>query len=350
MEESPGNLYLSSIWFTSSECVEMRSSILLSMRSALLIIAIFIVFHFSQEMDARGQKDPLIEGDLELEIISPIDSEPLRLALIIPWGGGEPVISNVSYTISGSNWTKLEGWETMYTSSSNISRIEFPMSFEWGVSETLLIRVTDNMGINSTIGKTIVCSRPPLVDIMHISNDDSNSFPGEQLFSASASDPDGQKLSFNWKVDGIHASSEKMLVTYLDEGTHNISVEVSDGQWIIEKELDILISPRPIQKEDKEIDVLRVSSLIFLVIVGVALILFSIYAGLTTIQARMTASQIKNGERRRKPDTSSLSCDICLKGLKESQSSITCRCGARFHKGCGKKEGVCPECGREILI
>ena len=325
----------------------MRTSTILSMPLVLLIVVCILPSILPKSID--GGSDPLIEDDLVLEITSPIDSDPLLFSMVIPWSSGEPIITNVSFSISGSNFTELIGWQKMYVVEENRSIIDFSMHFDWGKEETILIRVTDNMGVNSTVGRTVICSRAPSVDILH-NSEETGSYPGIHMFSASASDPDGQELTFQWEIDGIQASSSGAFSTYLKEGAHTISLEVSDGQWVQEKQIEVLISPINVEEDDEGMDMVWIISLIFLLVIACSFIVFSIYILLNKIQRSAVKREIMNGERKASINISSSTCDICLSKMKDGQSRTDCRCGAQFHKGCGRREGVCPECGREILI
>jgi hypothetical protein len=348
IRESSGKVYLETAKFNSQECVEMKVSRSFSMLFALSVFVIFVQFT-PVEATENGNGDPLVENDIELHVTSPIDSDPLMLCLEVPWCGGEPLISNVTYSISGSNWTELKEWRRMYLPGENVSTIQFSMHFEWGQEELLLLRITDGLGINSTVGRNIICSRPPSVDIVQ---DRSGPASASDLyvFSASASDPDGQELEYEWLVDGLPASSKPFLTTPLEQGAHNITLKVTDGQWSVEKAMDVLVPPAHDRGDEAELEIFTTISLVFMILITLLLVLFSIFALSTGVRSYLKRKEKMNGERRAPLKFTSSSCDICLNNLGGGTSKVSCRCGSTFHRGCGKKEGICPECGREILL
>jgi len=326
----------------------MRNSRIISMPSVLLVASMVMVL-LGSVGPVNGSTDPLIEDDLVLEVRSPIDSDPLMLSLMIPWTDGPPIIDNVSYSIRSGNWSELEGWQRSIHEIQNMTIIDFSMHFDWGETTTLLVKVTDDMGTNSTVGREIICSRPPIVGI--ISQDQGEDhFPGIHIFSADFSDPDGQELKCLWTVDGEPASSDHILTTHLNEGAHEIKINITDGQWWIEDELEILVIEPKTQTKDVEKGIVWYISLSFLVVTILIMVVFMAYVINERIKNAQMRRMISNGERKVKVGPSSRACDICLGGFEKGMKIHNCRCGARFHMGCGRREGTCPECGREILI
>ncbi len=43
-------------------------------------------------------------------------------------------------------------------------------------------------------------------------------------------------------------------------------------------------------------------------------------------------------------------CAICLKPILPPQEPVKCACGERFHRGCALRKGICPRCGRDIMV
>ncbi|MCD6384032.1 MAG: hypothetical protein J7L88_06185 [Thermoplasmata archaeon] len=57
--------------------------------------------------------------------------------------------------------------------------------------------------------------------------------------------------------------------------------------------------------------------------------------------------------RRRGPIgkvTEGYTCAICLNTIQPGAEYVKCTCGARFHRKCAIRVGVCPRCGREIMV
>jgi hypothetical protein len=86
--------------------------------------------------------------------------------------------------------------------------------------------------------------------------------------------------------------------------------------------------------------------------IAVMMVLF-FYAVIDILKKRSNDDLISNGNGRlllsRDEITTGSICEICLKTISKEQGSVECRCGALFHNLCGKREAVCPECGREIM-
>jgi hypothetical protein len=86
--------------------------------------------------------------------------------------------------------------------------------------------------------------------------------------------------------------------------------------------------------------------------VAVSLISFFIYMVYDMIRSSGTlaVAEVNVKEHERGSNVSEISCEICLRPITIDGKGIECICGALFHGRCGKREGVCPECGREIMI
>jgi hypothetical protein len=270
--------------------------------------------------------------------------------LSIPAENGEPLICNISYRISDGSWMELEDWEDGISREENDISVTFPVELDWGSRSTIYTKVSDNMGSNSIIACPVILSRPPSVEIVVPMMENEVRSPGEYTFEASVSDPDGQVVECTWSVDDIPITCGRTFTTYLSEGPHSVGVEVTDGQWTIVKDTDLTIERAGPQKKNSTIDVILILSLSFLVIIVISLIVFSLYALITAYRSikedRIDSKVTVESER----GSGWSECDICLKALKNDRSTTECRCGAVFHRGCGKREGVCPECGREILL
>ena len=79
---------------------------------------------------------------------------------------------------------------------------------DWGASEPAQLRVA-------------IPNRPPSVSLRRA---------GRSLFVASASDADGDRLAYCWRLDGRRVAARgKRLVARLDPGRHLVEVTVSDG-------------------------------------------------------------------------------------------------------------------------
>lgn len=334
----------------SPECVEMKINTRIRVISVLMLIIPFAIVLAVPYGNGENINDPLIDTDLELHMISSMDTSPAVMRLIIPWDGGEPAISNISFRISDGDWIQLNDWEEFRGEGDDRSTITFPIDLDWGARETVFVNVSDRMGSDSIVGCPVVLSRPPSVDLVTPLGLQDDLTPGEYIFEVSAMDPDGQVVSCLWKVDNETITQGSHLTAYLDEGFHSIRVEVSDGQWTIVKEAEMKIEESDTEGSGSGIDLLRVLSITFLVIVIISVLLFLSFAFYSYYRSRWKEEMDADSDAEMDYDQSSAVCDICLNELKKGRSVKDCRCGASFHAGCGRREGVCPECGREILI
>ncbi|MBN1390020.1 MAG: hypothetical protein JXA22_05200 [Candidatus Thermoplasmatota archaeon] len=332
------------------ECVDMGFSG--TFRGHTVGVLLILAVSFVSTIPAAGQNTmvPTIEGQISLEVISGPDQNPAVLRTAIPWSTGEPVITGFSYRTDNGNWTRIEDWRTLYSSVPNCSFITFQLEMDWGVQEEVAVSLTDLMGSNSTVARMVTCSRKPVVNIDHILDNGKRPIAGMNIFVARATDPDGQKMTYHWTVDGVEASSEERMDVYLSPGEHTIGIKVNDGQWSIEDERDVTILEMEEIDVEKEIDLLNLISIAFLVICSLALMAFTIFAISTSIIQRLKGEEAGTGTEEDNIAPGDAICDICMKELKGEQKIVTCRCGARMHRGCGNREGVCPKCGREVLI
>ena len=110
-------------------------------------------------------------------------------------------------------------------------------------------------------------------------------YGSEVIFSANATDPDGDNLSFKWYSNRSGYLGEgRNLVKRLESGLHEITPRVSDGKGVVEKRLNITVLPKPPEAEteiEREKDVWQMLSenpgaLLAILIPG---ILFGLFAG-----------------------------------------------------------------------
>jgi hypothetical protein len=328
----------------------MRSNTLI--RITLVLVIILPISSCLIITDGNGEEkaDPLINSVIGLERISPQDVSPAVLRLSIPVESGEPVISNLSYRISDGEWINLPDWKEIYSTDGQIASMTFPVDIAWGDHQTIFVRIVDLMGSCSMVGCPLILSRPPSVDLISPLSDIDDPIPGEYTFEASISDPDGQDVDCLWKVDGEAVTCGRTFTTYLEEGIHSITVEATDGQWMSMDAIHLEIKADDRDELKNGIDIVWIISLSFLLLVIVFLLLFIAAVIHSFYSSRRIVSSVSGSTVEIKSSWDLLDCDICLKALNEGHKTTKCRCGAQFHKGCGKKEGVCPECGREILI
>ncbi|MGA1794058.1 MAG: hypothetical protein ACMUHM_08910 [Thermoplasmatota archaeon] len=317
---------------------------------ALLFMTIPLLLFLSTSCsNGEHSSDPIISSQLSLEPTGSPDADPAVFNCTIPWGSGEPSITNVSYRTCSKNWTGLGNWSIFHDGSSNRSIISFSIELEWGCMEEVKVLITDMLGSNSTIGTTIICSRKPSVRVQHLLDDGEEPTEGINRFRIFAEDPDGQELDIIWYVDGQAVISEGDLEVHLLRGDHVISAGVTDGQWTVLEEMNVTVHASPVRIERGGFDLMKVSSIVSLVFSALCWLCFGIFIFISYIRERSTPED-DDEEYGSAVDPEVLTCEICMNELKEGLGRIKCRCGALMHRGCGRREGVCPKCGRELLI
>jgi hypothetical protein len=180
-----------------------------------------------------------------------------------------------------------------------------------------------------------------------------------------------EALTVRWTVNGTPAGDGPLLDLMLTEPIINVTVHVSDGHYTVSDSV-ILTA---IEKEGRDgedfpllLALLILTGLIIIFIVAsVAVFLFlgarkkrsvGEEAEDWGVDARTSGGKAGRGPRGKvysAPGSSkgrggAAGCSICLRGLKAGTEHPRCRCGAHFHKACALREGICPDCGREIML
>jgi len=333
-----------------AECVEMRFHPLTRGIAAFMLVIPLFLFLFSSSSNGEMEQVPAVRTQLTLDLSGPPDSDPAVLECTIPWESGEPSISRVTCWTPLWNWTAVENWTILNDASRNLSVLSFTIDLEWGCEERVLVSVMDRMGSNSTVGTTVIRSRSPSLELRHLLGDGECPLEGSNHFLMVAEDPDGQELESSWFVDGQMVISESELEVYLSEGDHVICAEVTDGQWIVREELNVTVKAEVPEIQRDGTDLSEVVAGGFLVLSVLCCLTFGVFVAISKFRDRMETEVDNDDNIGGTVDPDDLSCEICMNGIKEAQGRIKCRCGAIMHKGCGRREGVCPQCGREVLI
>lgn len=328
----------------------MRSHHLTRGIAVLIFVIPLLLVLCSSRSNGEGAPLPAVRTQLTLELAGPPDSDPAVLACLIPWESGEPYVSAVKYQTSLGEWTVLENWTISHDASCNLSIITFSVDLEWGCEENVMVSVTDILGSNSTAGMTVVRSRCPSLELMHLLDDGESPVKGENHFLMIAVDPDGQELERFWSVDGQRVLSDNELNVYLSEGDHVIGAELSDGQWTVRKELNVTVKGEGPGIEHDGVDLMGIAAGGFLALSILCCLSFGSIVIISYLKDRASQTTESDDDIGGMIDLAGLTCEICMNEIKEGRGRTKCRCGAVMHKGCGRREGVCPKCGREVLI
>ena len=167
-------------------------------------------------------------------------------------------LPNVSIQFDASNSTDPGGRIVLYAwdfgdGATNQGRIVTYAYPNRGIF-TVRLTVTDNMGMtNETTNTVAIGNRPPVIrstspasaTILHV---------GETgIFVVDASDPDGDRLTFSWTIDGLSVGSSSSAYAFISmvPGTFVIRVVTSDGfaavlyEWHVDVQPTTGTSPPP---------------------------------------------------------------------------------------------------------
>jgi len=194
-------------------------------------------------------------------------------------------------------------------------------------------------------------SEEPLqVGITHELPEDGPVEPGLYGFRAMVPDTSGSGVCLRWFFDGLEVTRGEDLEAYLSPGNHTILLEAFDGSNTSWSTINVTVAP--VRQTRSSTDIFLYLSLGSAAIVAVALLSFVFYVVFDLIRSSGVMTEVEETGKgpTGKIAGEGLSCDICLRPVTGEGRNIECRCGALFHGSCGKREGVCPECGREIMV
>ncbi|MGQ9583116.1 MAG: PKD domain-containing protein [Thermoplasmatota archaeon] len=122
---------------------------------------------------------------------------------------------------------------------------------------TIVFTVTDNFGATATVELEVrVLNRPPVV-VSSSPAEKSTCYTGVgQLFTVALTDPDGDELSYEWRVDdALQPDNDSSLaLTPMKKGTYKVVVRASDGEDEVLYAWTLEVRPRPAPKEKVTVD------------------------------------------------------------------------------------------------
>lgn len=216
----------------------------------------------------------------------------------------------------------------------------------WGEDTTISVRAFDEWGNTGSGTAVSRATRPPEVRIVGIPANGRVREGGSLMLGAAVSDPDGDELELKWFVDGVEMSNGTTCRIEPGLGTHEVRLVASDGYHEIECEGTFEVvegSSAPLM-----IGIAAISLLLLFLLI--ALIAFAAFMMMRRGKAPVESEEDWGEEEAEEEDEKGAKCSICMRRIPEKAAPVKCRCGSRFHKGCARNEGVCPDCGREILI
>jgi DNA-directed RNA polymerase subunit RPC12/RpoP len=247
------------------------------------------------------------------------------------------------------------------------------VNLTWGVNTPVSITVPDFAG-NEAYAEVIVrASRRPEVWITSDLPLDGDLRIGQEVqLKASVFDPDQEALSFLWTVNGSAAGNGTVRDLVLVSSFINVTVTVSDG-CLSGMDFVVLTAFYPNGRVEATFPVLPVligsGALLMIVIVATAVSVMTLtsyrkarskgegvedHGRDTKVRndrpEKGRKSKVYSGPGSSKGGGGEAGCSICMKTFQARSDNPRCRCGALFHKACALRKGVCPDCGREIML
>ncbi len=298
---------------------------------------------------------PIISMDLE-----PFYSEvPVRIPL--RYHDEHSGILSVEVSIDGGPFSLIGTPGSPFLTKMPDKDPLLSINMTYGPVTLIKVGVTDLAGHRSQVEGITRATRSPTASISGGNN--GSVIAGESFrLSASGEDPDGDNITFGWFLDGVAAGTGDSIDLVLEKGSHQITLNCTDGDLFFEDQMVILAE----EPEDKEED--NKGSLIPFIIF-IILVLIAVGIGAFVFIWKRKEGNVEDdddemdwddeesyddnvliGKDSSREGGSGIKCDICLRPLRSSSRKVKCRCGANFHRACAAKEGECPECGREIMI
>jgi endoglucanase len=175
----------------------------------------------------------------EFEVYGPeagVNIPPVAAISANPVTGDEPL--SVSFDASGSSDSdgSVVAYDWDFGDGSTGSGVSLTHTFEKAGSYIATLTVTDDEGATGQATITIVVTdpeqcagnEPPQISLS--ASPQTGDAPLTVSFDASATDPDGDQLSFNWDFgDGVSATTSTAQHTYNSEGTYQVELTVVDA-------------------------------------------------------------------------------------------------------------------------
>ncbi len=246
------------------------------------------------------------------------------------------------------------------------------VNFSYGPETEIIVRVLDEAGNMAEGSVTTRATRPPFVSIERSYT--GTVVSGEEFqLTADCQDPEGDILSFSWYVDDVPAGTGEVLSLVLENGTHRIVLNCSDGDLFVQKEMMIIAEGPAIELEEKQgsqekgpaflLVAGMIVSILVMAMISVILVLWrrgdrsdgdeedeEVWGDGDSVKTGRTGEGLQDDISKSNGEDIGIHCDICLRRLSGSSRTVKCRCGAQFHRACASREGECPECGREIML
>ncbi len=208
-----------------------------------------------------------------------VNSPPVAVIAVTPSSTG--FMGDV-FTFDGSESSDPDGsvvsWSWDFGDGDNAAGATVTHAFASKLTFTITLNVTDNLGAwGSTTVQVLTANRAPtIVSASPASYPVSVKVGHMQAFSVVAIDPDGDVLTFSWRVDGIAEGVDSPFHNFSRNGvrTYRLNVTVSDGFAEVWREWSVEVASEPPQENG--IPVWLIPAIV-IIVVAVALILFFLW-------------------------------------------------------------------------
>jgi hypothetical protein len=170
---------------------------------------------------------------------------PVIDASVLPSTGN--ISTGFRFTVSPSSYDpdgRIVSYDWSFGDGASATGTAVTHSYTRRGNYTIVLRATDDFGGTSDMTLNVtVMDRAPVIDSALPAASPRMDLGVNFKFSISARDPDGDGLTFTWRVDGKAAGGNVDSFTYkpASAGSHVVSVEVSDGDKTASHEWSVTV-------------------------------------------------------------------------------------------------------------
>lgn len=183
------------------------------------------------------------------------------------------------FAFDGSGSSDLDGtivsWSWDFGDGDTAAGVSVAHAYATKQAFTVTLNVTDDFGEwdETTVQILIVNRAPTISSVSPVGSPVSLTAGATQAFWVGAVDPDGDTLTYYWRVDGVLEYGNSAIHEFSREGarTYRVNVTVSDGSAEVWREWSVEVKSGPPLEPD---GVCWLIPAIILIVVAVAIILF----------------------------------------------------------------------------
>jgi len=209
-----------------------------------------------------------------------VDIPPIAVIAVTPSTTG--FIGSV-FTFDGSGSSDTDGsvvsWRWDFGDGDTALGVNVVHSYAAKQTFTVTLNVTDDLGAwDETTVQILIMNRAPTIISASPNSALVSLVAGTtQTFAAVADDPDGDVLTYTWRVDGVSEGDNSRFHDFSREGvgTYRVNVTVSDGSAQVWREWSAEVTSRPPPPLDGVMWL--IPAIIILMLVAFAIILFVLW-------------------------------------------------------------------------